>query len=70
MQTSILHAHMSGTADTIIIMTHIAGIIRKEAKLQTSNFISQQQMLTAQLSISMLLCISKSHFVAADFMCQ
>ncbi len=42
----------------------------KETKLLTRDLTSQQQMLTAQLSTSMLRCISNSHCVAADLMCQ
>lgn len=60
---------MSGTDDTLIIVTQTAGIIWKEAKLVTSDLTSQQQMLTAQLSTSTLLCIS-SHCVDADLMSQ
>jgi len=69
-QINTLHAHVLGTDTILIIATRIAGITWKEAKLLTGDCNSQQQMLTAQLSTSMLLCIGNSHCVPADFMCQ
>ncbi len=61
---------MLWTDATLMDASHIACIIWKEAKLLTSNLTRQQQMLTAQLSTSMLLCLSNSHCAAADFMYQ
>ena len=58
---------MLGTADTVIILTHIAGIIWKVHL--TGGRQTQQSAATdsAQLSTTMLLCLSNSHYVAAEF---